>query len=243
MKDKSNNLIVNFINGDNNYYQQYPDELTDKVKKQIKLGSRVEEGKVYIILNNTLDDIFSIIHEIVHYMNLYKLGEIQNGIVKNIGENYTRFYLSETVSIIAEKLLGEFLVQNNYITLNDLNLRLNKRIKTSREDAKAIIVEKALLDIKNQGLDINMNNIKQYLGNTKNQIIYQVLLEEFKICKFTSEIINNDSLSFSKMQRYVIGTCLSKNYSYNPSDISKFINLNYEVGNIDADINSIVSKM
>ena len=79
--------------------------------------------------------------------------------------------------------------------------------------------------------------------NTKNQIIYQVLLEEFKTCKFTSEIINKDSLSFSKMQRYVIGTCLSKNYSYNQSDITKFVNLNYEVGNIDTDINSIVSRM
>lgn len=240
MKDDSNNPILNFVNGDSTYYEKYPDELTDDVKKQINLGSRVEEDKIYIILNNTLDDIFIIIHEIFHYMNLYKLAEIQNGNIIDIGEKYTRFYLSDTVSIIVEKLLGEYLVKKNYITLNDLNLRLNKRIKTSREDAKAIIVEKALIDIKKQGLIINLTNINQYLKNVKNQTIYQVLLEEFKTHKFTSEIVNIGHLNFKIRQRYVIGTCISNNYSYKTEDIQRFIKLNYEVGNKDADIGSVI---
>lgn len=240
MKDENGNSILKFINGNKSYYQKYPQELTKEIKKEIDLGSRVENKKIYIITQNTLDDIFYFIHEIFHYMNLYTLLEISgnNALEK---ENYTRNILGETVSITIEKLFGEYLVKNNYITQNDLYIRLNKRLEKSYEDAKAIIIESALLELIKTG-NINTTTINQYLSNIQDQDIIKILEEELKTNKYTSNIIKNQQLSLRIRLKYVLGTYLQDNYSY-PNDIQKFIQLHQQVGNKDANIKDTIKKI
>ena len=240
LKDENGNSILKFINGNKSYYQKYPQELTTEIKKEIDLGSRVENKKIYIIIQNNLDDIFYFIHEIFHYMNLYTLLEISgnNALEK---ENYTRNILGETVSITIEKLFGEYLVKNNYITQNDLYIRLNKRLEKSYEDAKAIIIESALLELIKIG-NINTTIINQYLSNIQDQDTIKILEEELKTNKYTSNIIKNQQLSLRIRLKYVLGTYLQDNYSY-PNDIQKLIQLHQQVGNKDAKIKDTIKKI
>lgn len=107
------------------------------------------------------------------------------------------------------------------------------------KDGKAVIVEKSLIYIRKQKIDI-----PTYLNSIKNQEVLNILKEELKTKKFTSDIITNNKLNFPYRQRYAIGTYLSANYSYELSDdIKKFISLNYEVGNINSNLDKVIPTL
>ena len=238
MTNEFNKPMLNFIN-DRTYYEKYPEELTEEIKEILNNGSSAKDGKAYIVINNSLDDIFNILHEVFHCMNQYKTFKEENGIEIELSEAYTRDYLGEAVSIISEKFLGQFLVKNNYITQNDFNIRLNKRLQASKEDSKAVIVENALIDIRRKNIDI-----PTYLSSIKNQKLINILKEELQTNKITASIISANKLNFPYRQRYVIGTYLSNKYSYqNSDDIKKFISLNNEVGIFNSNIDKIKSTL
>ena len=138
------------------------------------------DGKIYINLYNNLNDIFIIIHEIIHCMNNYTI-KIVNNEKTTICNSYFKFIFNESAPIIAEKLFGQWLVKNNYITQNDLNLRINKIINITKDYTKCVIMESIYIKLKQDKINISEATLKQYKDLLdKNSIEYRVVEEELK---------------------------------------------------------------
>lgn len=251
--NESINMIINFLdNFDETIKEQFEFLVThvDESGKPILQfnagkGNKVEDGKIYVDLENNLNDIFNIIHESFHYMNYYQIkGVNDNGEEFNLGENYVRDFYGEAVSITAEKLFGNYLVQNNFISENDYNIRMNERLKSTKKDAQAIILESEYIKMKQTGLEINDQNLQNVELKFKNdQIRSNIISEEYNDGKYTFDILNKNNLQFPRRQRYVIAQILSETFNYNQEDIKRFLDLHNKVGNINSDLNNVTRSL
>ena len=244
--NNNNEPVVSFFNTNKSYYDSYPEELTEAIKLEMERDSRVEvDGKVYIHLDKSIEDMFTILHEVFHYMNSYNIIQVRkDGAEYNLGENYTRNFYGEAVSITAEKLFADYLLQNKLITQNDYNLLMNKRLIDSKNSAKTVIFESELIKMRQLGYEFNENSFRTYssflLGN---KVREKIVDDEYKYGRYTSAILNKGELQFTKSQRYVIGQVVSNTFSYNGRDIKRFEVLHKEVGNPYADLNAVTESL
>lgn len=196
------------------------------------------KGRSFVHIENNLYDMFIIIHETFHVINYHELAD-EDG--NYLGENYMRHYYGEAISILAEKLFGEYLVNNGYITENDYNIIMNKRLDTSKDDAKAVIIEGILIDMKKSEIELNYDNIKKYVdGLELSPAKKEAVTEEFKFGRKLWNIIDYKEMQFPVRQRYVIAQSL-----LDKLNIKDFARLNYVAGSIYADlldINEIMKK-
>lgn len=258
--DENGEPVIKFVNGDISYYEKHDEELTLEIAELIKKGSRycVPDNKVYIILNNTQDDIYVIIHELFHYMNTTKLyvrnnknnifNTVQDFFKYNfcksvefnsddycIADTYTRIYYGEVVSIVMEKLLAQYMLQRGLITENDYKLKYNKRLQSSKKSARGIIVYAKLLE----EVVINNTVIDEYK--------FKEISEELKCIPEFKYIINGilkgDEIKIINKLRYVTAEKLLDRYNYNVDEVCDILLLNDELASIDSDFKKLSNEM
>lgn len=157
---------------------------------------------IYIPVLNTLEDSFSIVHELMHDMNL--------SVEDSLYENISRYYFTEGISTLSEYLLSDYLI--------------NKKVKDAKVNTEKIIYAtriKAVLT------DFNLRLVNHYLENgyvTEADIVdilglYNV--SELPYLKETlEEIVDSGELTIVNEQRYVISSLISS-YMYNRININK----------------------
>jgi hypothetical protein len=170
----------------------------------------------------------------------------------NKKDNMTRDYFGETVSIMGEMLLGNYLVQNGIITQNNFEMRKLKRFNGSIEQARDVIIESNLLSLKKSGMDINYENLMSLISNCSDDVVRNILLDESHDLKRIRSIFRNyddysnkrknlsDVLNIRRSQRYVIGRYLTEKFIGTENEIDDFLNLHYAVGDKNANINDVV---
>ena len=122
-----------------------------------------EKGKVYIFFNETPSDMFSIIHEMIHKMN-----ETYEIIDNEKYQTKLAQYFAESPSMMAEKLLGKWLVKNKKITHNDLKMVENERLKDSKFCVNEILIEYELIKMKQAGEELTPENVLKRLTDRAN---------------------------------------------------------------------------
>lgn len=223
-KDDNNRPYVNILSR-----TDYPNE-----------NNEVRDGKVYIYYGNTPNDIFVILHEMLHKMNECN---ILNEKDENI-ETFTREYYGETVSILGELILGKYMVEKGLITENDFDIRKNNRLNGSKENARGIIIENELIKLKLNGKEINYGNLITLLSCFDNDSIeYKILLDEKNDLRRINSILKNDSLSIDLTKRYVIAQVLSNRIVNRDSYIDDFVKLFYAVGDNNSNINDVFNEI
>lgn len=227
-------LDTNLKNQFDNLVKSVDEDRTPTIRFDSKDMNYAEEGKAFIKVNDDLYDMFMILHESLHVMNYYNVVDENNNY---IGENNTRKYYGEAVSISAEKLFGDYLVKNGYITKNDYNILMNNRLISSKCDAKAIIIESVLIDMKQAGIEINYDNIKNYVNGLElSKAKQEAVSEEFQHGRDIWNILDFNEMQFPVRQRYVIAQTLMGKLS-----TEELVKLNYEVGNPDASLSKVTS--
>lgn len=208
-------------------------------------------GIVHIFYENTPNDIFVILHEMLHKLN-EKSKEKDNDYVS---ENLTRDYFGEAVSIMGEMLIGKHLVENGIITQNDFNMRKLRRLNGDRENARDVIIESKLIELKKQGKEIKKENLIQLINNCNDDFVKQILIDESYDFKRIRSIFRNygdyekreknfvDVLNIRKSQRYVIGQYLTKEFIDKENEIDDFLQLHYAVGDKNSNINCVVDDI
>ncbi len=244
--DENNIPKLKFINVNASYYEKYPEEFNDSIKEEmLNKGSRVEwDGNIFVHLTGSMDDIFTILHEILHYMNLSPIVRLDdNNNLLGVTENFTRAFYTETVSIVAEKLLGRYLLSKGLISENDYNIRMNKRLSSTKQDAMVVLIENEYISIKQSNEEISSKILSKRLEEIKaDNSLSQVLTEinnQSMIEKATNDILTRKKIQFPIRQRYVIAEKALDSFEYNSTGIEKFRNLHRDVG----DINSIFSEV
>lgn len=224
-KDTDNKPYVNFLSK-----SEYPNG-EDRVDS---------DGRVYIYYENTPNDIFIILHELLHKMNECMITDNHYDIYDSI----TRNYLSETVSILGEMMIGNYLLECGLITENDFNKRKNKRIIDTKGNARDIIVENELINLKLKKGQITFQNLidvlKQY---DKSSIEYKILEDEKNDLRRIKSILRNKKLNLKRSERYVIAKVLVNEFLKRDTLTEDFIKLHNTVGNVDTSINEVIDYL
>lgn len=258
--NENNEPFINFINGNMEYYKNHPEELTPELIELMNKGSRycVSENKVYIVLKNTQDDIYVIIHELFHYMNTTRLyaskyssnifGLIQDFFKYNFSKNvelcmddyimvdtYTRVYYGEVVSIVMEKLLAQYMFYKKLITENDYKIKCNKRLISSKKSARGLLVCAKLLE------ETVINN--QTIDEHKFKEIYEELkcIPEFNY--IINDILQKDEVGIINKLRYVIAEKLLDRYDYTTEGACDILLLNDELVKVNSNFKKLSNKM
>ena len=218
-KDEKGNLIVNII----------------ECEDERKYDSCVENGHVYIYYDESLHSMSTILHEMLHKMNEcnLKINDIET-------ETTTREFFSELVSITGEFLFGNYLVENNIISEDEYKDLLNFRIWDSKLCANEVIVQRKLINMRLQGIEINYDNsLKELNKYDKDSVEYKALLEEKNTLRNIKRILEENNMPLRKAKRYV----LAQAFYQDIIDNDMFLKLHYEVGNPSSDINEVYEEL
>lgn len=151
------------------------------------------DGVVYIDYENTVNDIYSIVHEMTHKLSSQY---DTNSRIKNI--------LGEVTTITMELLLEYYLKKEKFDSNVEIEKRNINRLITTYKDAGCILFEKDLVDLYLKQGFINENILLNELNNTnKSSNKYELYSEEGY--NYLKDIIENGNLLFRRRQRYVIG--------------------------------------
>lgn len=189
------------------------------------------DGKVFLYYKNTPEDIFKLLHEMIHAMNFYSL-IIDDKSARTFGESY----ISEVPTHIIENLLGKWLIKNQLITQNDYNKYKKWRLFSSKGVSCYLLIEKAIIDMKfKKGLYITRPRILESIKkkcNINSSIAFSE--EEEKHCyNELTRILNSKTLEFEKYQRYVIGQYIADKVEKEKNPEKSFLRFHNLAGNVN----------
>ena len=200
-----------------------------------------EKGRVYILFNETPYDMFVIIHEMIHKMN-----RVDTIIDNERYQTKIAEYFKESPSIMAEKLLGQWLVKNKKISHNDLRMVENDRLKDSKNCVREVLIQAELIRMKQSGKELTPENVLQMLTekahNSSKPIaeIFQKEIEEPLVINF---LLSEQEMTFFEGQQYVMAQHLADNLKNRENPNFEFIYLHYKNGNKNSKVEDIIERI
>ena len=200
-----------------------------------------EKGRVHILFNETPYDMFVIIHEMIHKMN-----RVDTIIDNKRYQTKIAEYFKESPSIMAEKLLGQWLVKNKKISHNDLRMVENDRLKDSKHCVREVLIQAELIRMKQSGKELTPENVLQMLTekahNSSKPIaeIFQKEIEEPLVINF---LLSEQEMTFFEGQQYVMAQHLADNLKNRENPNFEFIYLHYKNGNKNSKVEDIIERI
>lgn len=226
---ESDRLVENFMRSINNEYLEYYkkrknenififdyDLLEDYPYSTY--NPLTNERTIYIPVYNNIEDSYSIVHELIHDINL-----------DLTGDNIARYMFTESLSILGELLFEDFLKDKSISQYkNPTNYSLYSVNKKAFE------------------VDFNIKLLESYLNNNylaKDSIIN--ILKNYsssqlkELNEILSRIVTYEELSYETECRYIIGFLIAT-YMYdrikqNKNNIKEFFELNDMLANCETD--------
>ena len=227
LKTISPMLAEQFLNLINQYDENGKAVSILPFSNEYKCKQCSNKGKVFVYYKNTPEDIFTLLHEMIHAMNYSS---------KTTGRTYGQLYISEVPTHIIENLLGKWLLKNNVITQNDYNKYKKWRLQNSKEASCGVLIEKELINMKlEKGLYITKARVdeiiknKCYINNPKD-----FGREELEQCYGgLNNILRSGNLSFIEYQRYVIGQYIADKVEKSENPEKAFLRFHNFEGNVN----------
>ena len=200
-----------------------------------------EKGRVHIFFNETPYDMFAIIHEMIHKMN-----RVDTIIDNKRYQTKIAEYFSESPSVMAEKLLGQWLVKNKKISNNDLRMVENGRLEDSKISVREVLIQAELIKMKQAGKELTLENVLQMLtekaNNTSNPIaeVFKQETEEPLVINF---LLSEQEMTFFEGQQYVMAQHLADNLKNRENPNFEFIYLHYKNGNKNSKVEDIIERI
>ena len=199
------------------------------------------KGRVHILFNETPYDMFVIIHEMIHKMN-----RVDTIIDNKRYQTKIAEYFKESPSVMAEKLLGQWLVKNKKISHNDLRMVENDRLKDSKNCIREVLIQAELIRMKQSGKELTPENVLKMLTekahNASKPIaeIFQKEIEEPLIINF---ILSEQEMTFFEGQQYVMAQHLADNLKNRENPKGEFLLLHEANADKDAEIEDIIETI
>lgn len=184
---------------DENYYDDSKDpskivvftKLSKSLNNKFNRSGVTPVGKVYIDYDESLNDIFTICHEIVHRFSYRGY------------ESRIKRFLGETSSILAEFYVEDYLKENTLFDYNEIIKYRKKRFHLVYEESLSTYIQICLIELYLKNGELNENILINHLNSLSNldfyQEVYRKSLEEIK------DIILSGEVNFFRRQRYIIG--------------------------------------
>ena len=200
-----------------------------------------EKGRVHIFFNETPYDMFAIIHEMIHKMNRV------DTIINN--ERYqTKIaeYFSESPSVMAEKLLGQWLVKNKKISNNDLRMVENDRLEDSKISVREVLIQAELIKMKQAGKELTLENVLQMLiekANNSSNPIAEVFRQETEEPLVINFLLSEQEMTFFDGQQYIMAQHLADNLKNRENPEGEFRLLHEANADKDAEVEDIIETI
>lgn len=188
-----------------------------------------EEGRVYIDYNETLEDVFNIVHEFSHKFSF----------TKNCNSSLKKFF-GEVPSILSELLLEKILIEKTVFYRDEILKFKENRLNSVYEDSIYVIVEHILIKLYLEHGKIDQEILLNYLNSLdSNSKLYQDLMNNGVF--YLNQIVKG-GIDFYERQRYVIGLLFSISMMKDYSN-EKFIDILKSLKNDDNSYNEDVSVL
>ena len=200
-----------------------------------------EKGRVHIFFNETPYDMFAIIHEMIHKMN-----RVDTIIDNKRYQTKIAEYFSESPSVMAEKLLGQWLVKNKKISNNDLRMVENDRLEDSKISVREVLIQAELIKMKQAGKELTLENVLQMLtekaNNTSNPIaeVFRQETEEPLVINF---LLSEQEMTFFDGQQYIMAQHLADNLKNRENPEGEFRLLHEANADKDAEVEDIIETI
>lgn len=200
-----------------------------------------EKGRVHIFFNETPYDMFAIIHEMIHKMN-----RVDTIIDNKRYQTKIAEYFSESPSVMAEKLLGQWLVKNKKISNNDLRMVENGRLEDSKISVREVLIQAELIKMKQAGKELTLENVLQMLtekaNNTSNPIaeVFRQETEEPLVINF---LLTEQEMTFFDGQQYIMAQHLADNLKNRENPEGEFRLLHEANADKDAEVEDIIETI
>ena len=200
-----------------------------------------EKGRVHIFFNETPYDMFAIIHEMIHKMN-----RVDTIIDNKRYQTKIAEYFSESPSVMAEKLLGQWLVKNKKISNNDLRMVENGRLEDSKISVREVLIQAELIKMKQAGKELTLENVLQMLtekaNNTSNPIaeVFKQETEEPLVINF---LLSEQEMTFFEGQQYIMAQHLADNLKNRENPKGEFRLLHEANADKDTEIEDIIETI
>ena len=199
------------------------------------------KGRVHILFNETPYDMFVIIHEMIHKMN-----RVDTIIDNKRYQTKIAEYFKKSPSVMAEKLLVQWLVKNKKISHNDLRMVENDRLKDSKNCIREVLIQAELIRMKQSGKELTPENVLKMLTekahNASKPIaeIFQKEIEEPLIINF---ILSEQEMTFFEGQQYVMAQHLADNLKNRENPNFEFIYMHYKNGNKNSKVEDVIERI
>lgn len=200
-----------------------------------------EKGRVHIFFNETPYDMFVIIHEMIHKMN-----KVDTIIDNKRYQTKISEYFNESPSVMAEKLLGQWLVKNKKISNNDLRMFENDRLEDSKISVREVLIQAELIKMKQAGKELTLENVLQMLtekaNNTSNPIaeVFRQETEEPLVINF---LLSEQEMTFFEGQQYIMAQYLADNLKNRENPDLDFKWINEANADKDAEVEEIIETI
>lgn len=200
-----------------------------------------EKGRVHIFFNETPYDMFAIIHEMIHKMN-----RVDTIIDNERYQTKIAEYFNESPSVMAEKLLGQWLVKNKKISNNDLRMVENGRLEDSKISVREVLIQAELIKMKQAGKELTLENVLQMLTEKANNIsnpIAEVFKQEIEEPLVINFILSEQEMTFFDGQQYIMAQHLADNLKNRENPEGEFRLLHEANADKDAEIEDIIETI
>ena len=200
-----------------------------------------EKGRVHIFFNETPYDMFAIIHEMIHKMN-----RVDTIIDNKRYQTKIAEYFSESPSVMAEKLLGQWLVKNKKISNNDLRMVENGRLEDSKISVREVLIQAELIKMKQAGKELTLENVLQMLTEKANNIsnpIAEVFKQETEDPLVINFLLSEQEMTFFEGQQYIMAQHLADNLKNRENPEGEFRLLHEANADKDAEIEDIIETI
>lgn len=200
-----------------------------------------EKGRVHIFFNETPYDMFAIIHEMIHKMN-----RVDTIIDNKRYQTKIAEYFSESPSVMAEKLLGQWLVKNKKISNNDLRMVENGRLEDSKISVREVLIQAELIKMKQAGKELTLENVLQMLTEKANNIsnpIAEVFKQETEDPLVINFLLSEQEMTFFEGQQYIMAQHLADNLKNRENPEGEFRLLHEANADKDTEIEDIIETI
>lgn len=217
--------LKNGTNPEDKIFNDFEDQ-TVKFYRVLRVGEKPEylgqhdyfastvndiDGSVRIDYNETLKDVFSIVHEITHKFSSQtqkSQSEISGAMIKD--------FLGETTSIAMEFLLGDYFIFQGKYDKSTIDAEKIGRFRDTLHSAGQVYFENALIELYKQtnGHITHETLLNRLYAMDRNSNLFKLFANTEKYTKsYMQKIVNSPEerkvkLGFPTAQRYVLGTLL-----------------------------------
>lgn len=156
-------------------------------------------SKAVVYYTNTPNDVFVLLHEVLHKMNSFVIFE----------DNLPRItlakdYYYELESILSEYLIGQYMVDNGIITEDDFKIRKSFRSLDFKRHATTILIENELIKMRMSNISITDEEVDRVIDNYPESIEKDVLIFEKYDRRRRNQILKDGRIGLPMEKRYIL---------------------------------------